>query len=149
MAHFFCIFSPGPIFFCTFGPWPIFSVLLADVHINSRWPKAQKNVLQHDAFSCNLYRGAIPFPTKRIGGEHVGSVWLGPPWAEREYDVKILLAAKQHTIAMIGTKRIRLIGRKICHHQNKQRRVLLHKKRSLPIVHKVSPKFFYMVVHNT
>ena len=59
------------------------------------WPIAQKNVLQHDAFSCNLYRGAIPFPTKRIGGEHVGSVWLGPPWAEREYDVKMLLAAKQ------------------------------------------------------
>lgn len=42
------------------------------------WPLAENEVLQHDAFGChgNKWGETKPFPTKRVEGEHIGSVWL-------------------------------------------------------------------------
>jgi len=54
------------------------------------WPLARKDVLQHDAFSCAKF-GARPFPTPRIGLEHIGSVYIDGEM--READVDILRAS--------------------------------------------------------
>lgn len=54
------------------------------------WPVARKSVLQHDSFSCRTY-GAEPFPTLRVGSEHVGSVYLNGTM--RSEDVQLLQEA--------------------------------------------------------
>jgi len=61
--------------------------------LNARvWPEAVKDVLQHDSFSCTKYKGSVPFPTRRVGWEHVGSVYLNGQM--REGDVEVLRHAK-------------------------------------------------------
>ena len=65
-----------------------------DMHFLTKtvWPFAQKNVLQHDAFGCqsNQWGTSSPFPTTRMGLEHVGSVILNGKM--RRGDVEILKA---------------------------------------------------------
>ncbi len=56
------------------------------------WPIARKDILQHDSFSCNEFGGGFPFPSVRIGWEHVGSVYIDGKM--RTVDVDILKAAK-------------------------------------------------------
>ena len=55
------------------------------------WPLAKDSVLQHDAFSCDMFGGGVPFPTPRKGWEHVGSVHINDKM--REVDVNILKEA--------------------------------------------------------
>jgi hypothetical protein len=57
------------------------------------WPIAQTSLIQHDSFSCLRYKGAMPFPIKRVGVEHVGGVVLKGKL--RQNDVNDLLKAKQ------------------------------------------------------
>jgi hypothetical protein len=57
------------------------------------WPIAQKDVLQHDAFSCGHYGGGMPVPRAREGGEHLGAVYIDGQL--RAGDVGILLKAKR------------------------------------------------------
>lgn len=62
------------------------------------WPVAadgggKRKVLQHDAFSCDKFEGAMPFPTRRVGWEHVGGVYIDGQL--REYDVQLLRDAFQ------------------------------------------------------
>jgi hypothetical protein len=52
------------------------------------WPMAQKSLLQHDSFSCDKF-GGKPFPTPRVGWEHVGSVYINGK--VRQGDVDILI----------------------------------------------------------
>lgn len=52
------------------------------------WPIARQDVLQHDSFSCDKFGGGNPFPTTRIGWEHVGSVYINGNM--RKVDVDIL-----------------------------------------------------------
>jgi len=52
------------------------------------WPIAQQSLIQHDSFSCARFGGGRPFPTKRQGLEHVGSVYIGGKM--RQGDVNIL-----------------------------------------------------------
>ena len=59
---------------------------------NIMWPIVKKSVLQHDSFSCIKF-GAKPFPTARVGWEHIGSVFINGKM--REGDVDILKRAKQ------------------------------------------------------
>ena len=62
--------------------------------LNSKlWITASKNVLQHDSFSCQEFGGGFPFPSARIGWEHVGSVYIDGKM--REGDVKILSNTQQ------------------------------------------------------
>jgi len=58
------------------------------------WPIAQKSVLQHDSFSCRTYEGSIPFPTSRVGSEHVGSIYIAGEM--RSADVNLLQDARDH-----------------------------------------------------
>lgn len=62
------------------------------------WPMAQKSLLQHDSFSCDKFGGGKPFPTLRIGWEHVGSVYINGKM--RQGDVDILKRAKQPCIVV-------------------------------------------------
>ena len=51
---------------------------LADMNfLNAQiWPIAQKSLMQHDSYSCDRYGGGgRPYPTKRIGAEHIGAVF--------------------------------------------------------------------------
>ena len=52
------------------------------------------SVLQHDAFSCNspsfAPHGTLGFPSKRKGGEHVGSIFKTENASERAVDVQML-----------------------------------------------------------
>lgn len=57
------------------------------------WPIAQKSVMQHDSFSCDKFGGGRPFPTRRIGWEHVGSVYIDGKM--RQGDVNILKRARE------------------------------------------------------
>lgn len=52
------------------------------------WPIAQRSVLQHDSFSCDKFGGGLPFPTPRVGWEHVGSVYINGKM--RAIDTEIL-----------------------------------------------------------
>jgi len=62
--------------------------------LNKRvWPIVKRDVLQHDAFSCTKWGGGRPFPTPRVGGEHVGGVVVDGKL--RQGDVDILLGASQ------------------------------------------------------
>jgi len=62
--------------------------------LNARvWPEAVKDVLQHDSFSCAKYNGSVPFPTRRVGWEHVGSVYLNGKMRESDVDVLRLATA--------------------------------------------------------
>ena len=56
------------------------------------WPLAQKSVLQHDSFSCDKFGGGSPFPSPRVGWEHVGSVYIDGKM--RQGDVNILKNSK-------------------------------------------------------
>ena len=52
-----------------------------DFLTTSVWAKAQASLLQHDSFSCVNQRYAPygimkSFPSKRVGGEHIGSVHM-------------------------------------------------------------------------
>ena len=59
------------------------------------WPLARADVLQHDAFSCDVFEGAQPFPVALDPqGNHVGQVFAADGTA-RAVDVEILRAAKQ------------------------------------------------------
>ena len=68
---------------------------IADMHWLNKvvWPIAQKSSMQHDAFSCKKYKGAISWPTKRVPWEHVGSVVRKGKL--RKGDVQILKRTKQ------------------------------------------------------
>ena len=39
------------------------------------WPKVQNHVYCSDSVSCDIWRGAHPFPVKRYGYDHVGQVY--------------------------------------------------------------------------
>eukprot|EP00277_Geminigera_cryophila_P044027 CAMPEP_0173082002 /NCGR_PEP_ID=MMETSP1102-20130122/17814_1 /TAXON_ID=49646 /ORGANISM="Geminigera sp., Strain Caron Lab Isolate" /LENGTH=558 /DNA_ID=CAMNT_0013957101 /DNA_START=154 /DNA_END=1830 /DNA_ORIENTATION=+ len=61
--------------------------------LNERiWKEAVKDVLQHDSFSCDKFGGGLPFPSLRIGWQHVGSVYINGEM--RQGDVDILKRAK-------------------------------------------------------
>jgi len=51
------------------------------------WKDAKDNVLQHDSFSCDKFLGAKPFPTLRIGWEHVGSVYINGEMRQNDIDI--------------------------------------------------------------
>ena len=38
------------------------------------WPVIKNDVVQHDSYGCNDFRGVLPFPSKRIGYEFVGCI---------------------------------------------------------------------------
>jgi FkbM family methyltransferase len=57
------------------------------------WPMAQNSLVQHDSFSCDKFGGGKPFPTPRVGWEHVGSVYINGKM--RQGDVDILKRSKQ------------------------------------------------------
>ena len=50
------------------------------------WPVAKRSALQHDSFSCRQF-GAEPFPTPRVGMEHVGSVYLNGMMRAEDVDL--------------------------------------------------------------
>jgi hypothetical protein len=52
------------------------------------WNIARQSVLQHDSFSCGKFRDDHPVPSKRVGFEHVVSVFLDGRM--RQIDVDIL-----------------------------------------------------------
>ena len=58
------------------------------------WTKVKSSVFQHDSFSCGRYGAHIPFPTTRIGFEHVGSVYIDKKM--RQVDFDILKNAMKH-----------------------------------------------------
>jgi len=66
------------------------------------WSKACKNVLQHDSFSCDQFGGGHPFPSMRVGWEHVGSVYIDGEM--RKGDVDILRSTKQPPRCTAETK---------------------------------------------
>jgi hypothetical protein len=51
------------------------------------WPMAQKSLLQHDSFSCDKFGGGKPFPTPRVGWEHVGSVYINGKMRQGDVDI--------------------------------------------------------------
>ena len=51
------------------------------------WPIAQKSLVQHDSFSCDKFGGGHLFPTKRIGWEHVGSVYIDGKMRQGDVDI--------------------------------------------------------------
>jgi hypothetical protein len=51
------------------------------------WPIAQKSILQHDSFSCDKFGGGKPFPTARVGWEHVGSVYINGKMRQGDVDI--------------------------------------------------------------
>ena len=80
------------------------TVYVADMNFltNDIWPLAQQSVLQHDAFSCahSGFSGeggskSASWPMPRIGGEHMGSVFMHMYSPLREADVKALLEKEQ------------------------------------------------------
>jgi len=52
------------------------------------WNIARQSVLQHDSFSCGKFGADHPFPSKRVGFEQVGSVYIDGKM--RQIDVDIL-----------------------------------------------------------
>jgi FkbM family methyltransferase len=52
------------------------------------WNIARQSILQHDSFSCGRFGDDHPFPSKRVGFEHVGSVYIDGRM--RQIDVDIL-----------------------------------------------------------
>jgi len=70
------------------------NVYLQDMNwLNERiWPGVVKDVLQHDSFSCDRFGGGLPFPSVRIGWQHVGSVYINGEI--RQEDINILKKAK-------------------------------------------------------
>jgi len=57
------------------------------------WPRVRKRALQHVSFGCHRFKGSTPIPVKRIGLDHVGSVFIGGKI--RESDEILLHAAIQ------------------------------------------------------
>jgi hypothetical protein len=55
------------------------------------WPIARTSVIHHDSFSCEKHENAFPFPLRRVGFEHVGSVFIHGQL--RQSDVDVLNAA--------------------------------------------------------
>ncbi|XP_045197646.1 uncharacterized protein LOC123552226 isoform X1 [Mercenaria mercenaria] len=51
------------------------------------WPIAQHSVYQHDSFSCDRFGGGHPFPSKRVGLEHVGSVYINGEMRKTDTDI--------------------------------------------------------------
>jgi len=51
------------------------------------WKEAKDNVLQHDSFSCDKFAGAKPFPSLRVGWEHVGSVFINGEMRQNDVDI--------------------------------------------------------------
>ena len=51
------------------------------------WPMAQKSLVQHDSFSCDKFGGGKPFPTPRVGWEHVGSVYTNGKMRQGDMDI--------------------------------------------------------------
>ena len=51
------------------------------------WPMAKKSLLQHDSFSCDKFGGGKPFPTPRVGWEHVGSVYIDGKMRQKDVDI--------------------------------------------------------------
>jgi FkbM family methyltransferase len=54
---------------------------------NVIWPIAKDHILQHDSFSCDKFGGGSPFPTRRIGWEHVGSVFINGKMRKGDVDI--------------------------------------------------------------
>ena len=81
---------------------------LEDMNFLNRviWPRAQKSLLQHDSFSCDKFGETKPFPTKRVGWEHTGSVFLNGTM--RKGDVDIL---KQAPTTRCGNSLVRMISK--------------------------------------
>ena len=62
------------------------------------WPIVKKSVMQHDSVCCktpqskSYWKDSKPFPTKRKGGEHIGSAFINPLDAEpRQNDMNGVL----------------------------------------------------------
>jgi len=54
---------------------------------NEVWPIAQKSLMQHDSLSCDKFGGGRPYPTPRVGWEHVGSVYIGGKMRQGDVDI--------------------------------------------------------------
>lgn len=69
---------------------PMSNVYIEDMNFLDSvvWNIAQQSVLQHDSFSCGKFGVDHPFPRKRVGFEHVGSVYIDGKM--RQIDVDIL-----------------------------------------------------------
>jgi hypothetical protein len=58
------------------------------------WPIAKVSVMQHDAFSCQTSGyGNTGWPMPRVGGEHIGSVYMDKYSELRGGDVQLLMTA--------------------------------------------------------
>lgn len=57
------------------------------------WPLIKDNQISHDSACCEMFPNAHPFPTRRIGWEHIGSV-ISDQEAPRAGDTGIFLAYK-------------------------------------------------------
>ena len=51
------------------------------------WNIARQSVLQHDSFSCGKFGDDHLVPSKRVGFEHVGSVFLDGRMRQIEVDI--------------------------------------------------------------
>ena len=83
---------------------------LEDMNFLNRviWPRAQKSLLQHDSFSCDKFGEVKRFPTKRVGWEHVGSVFLNGQMRKGDVDILKLAPATS-----CGNRLIRIIGKSV------------------------------------
>ena len=52
------------------------------------WPRVLESNMQHDSYAC-VENGARPFPTRRIGGSHVGGVYING--RERQGDMDTVI----------------------------------------------------------
>ncbi|XP_045201499.2 uncharacterized protein LOC123555035 [Mercenaria mercenaria] len=66
------------------------------------WPIAQHSVYQHDSFSCDRFGGGHPFPSKRVGLEHVGSIYINGKM--RKIDTDILNNSKAPAQCQFNSK---------------------------------------------
>jgi len=70
---------------------PVGTAYVADMNFLTRkvWPVAKHSVLQHDAFGChtNKWGETRLFPTRRVGWEHVGSVWIDGKMRQGDVDL--------------------------------------------------------------
>ena len=67
------------------------------------WPMAQKSLLQHDSFSCDKFGGGKPFPTPRVGHEHVGSVYINGKMRQRDVDILKRKGVVQKCAAIVSS----------------------------------------------
>jgi len=67
------------------------SEYIADMNFLTKmvWPIAKQSIMQHDAFGCHSSKWGKtqPFPSIRLGAEHVGSVYVGGNMRQGDVDI--------------------------------------------------------------